>query len=272
MAAEQGEAFAFGRNWSCFLRVLDEGRVQEAEKSLRSMLETDDPRGRRFLDIGCGSGLFSLAARRLGAEVRSFDYDTDSVACAQELKRRSLPDDAGWIVERGSVLDREYVAALGQHDVVYSWGVLHHTGDLWRAIDNAILAVAPGGRLFVSIYNDQGLWSRIWARVKRTYNGLPEPLRVPFAIAVMLPREALFLLGALALFRPGAYVRSWTQYRRNRGMSRRHDLIDWVGGYPFQVAKPEDVFGFCRKRGFTLVRLKTCGGGLGCNEFVFERR
>jgi hypothetical protein len=54
-------------------------------------------------------------------------------------------------------------------------------------------------------------------------------------------------------------------------MSRWHDLIDWVGGYPFEVASPEQIFDFCRERGLSLKRLKTCGGGSGCNQFVFEK-
>src|ERR1700684_4380793 len=120
---ERGERFEFGKNWAQFLNSLDEGRIQRAESSLREMLETPDLRGLRFLDIGSGSGLFSLAARRLGARVHSFDYDPQSVACTLELKRRYFPEDTGWVVEQGSVLDEEHLERLGRFDVVYSWGV-----------------------------------------------------------------------------------------------------------------------------------------------------
>ena len=54
-------------------------------------------------------------------------------------------------------------------------------------------------------------------------------------------------------------------------MSFWQDLIDWVGGYPFEVSTPEQIFDFYRARGFTLPRLHTCGGSLGCNEFVFRK-
>ena len=54
-------------------------------------------------------------------------------------------------------------------------------------------------------------------------------------------------------------------------MSAKHDLIDWVGGYPFEVASPEEVFRRIHPLGFELRHLKTCGGGLGCNEYVFEQ-
>jgi 2-polyprenyl-3-methyl-5-hydroxy-6-metoxy-1,4-benzoquinol methylase len=137
-----GQRFAFGRNWSRFLELLDERRIAEAEASLCAMLGVTDLHDRRFLDIGCGSGLFSLAARRLGAEVRSFDFDRQSVACAAELRRRYLPDDAGWRIEPGSVLDPEFMGALGTYDVVYSWGVLHHTGAMWIALERALARVA----------------------------------------------------------------------------------------------------------------------------------
>jgi 2-polyprenyl-6-hydroxyphenyl methylase/3-demethylubiquinone-9 3-methyltransferase len=132
---QSGSRFRFGANWTRFLAVLDEARIADAETSLRAMLAVADLRDRRFLDIGCGSGLFSLAARRLGAQVHSFDFDLQSVACAQELKRRYFPQDSAWRVEQGSVLDSQYIRQLGKFDIVYSWGVLHHTGSMWIAIE-----------------------------------------------------------------------------------------------------------------------------------------
>ena len=96
------KAFGFGKNWQAFLAVLDDERIQMAEQSLRDALECQDLEGKTFLDMGSGSGLFSLAARRLGATVRSADVDPDSVACTAELKRRYFPDDPTWIVEHGS--------------------------------------------------------------------------------------------------------------------------------------------------------------------------
>jgi 2-polyprenyl-3-methyl-5-hydroxy-6-metoxy-1,4-benzoquinol methylase len=265
------KAFGFGRNWRNFLRLVDDDRIRLAEQSLREALDVDDLKGRTLLDMGSGSGLFSLVARRLGATVRSVDVDPDSVACTAELRRRYCADDPGWIVEHGSALDADYVASLGQFDIVYSWGVLHHTGDLWRALDLVEARVAPGGRLFIAIYNDQGLKSRYWTRVKRLSNALPAWLKPAFAVAVWTPREALTAGYFLARLRPKAYLDTWTNDRRLRGMSRWHDLLDWVGGWPFEVAKPEQIFDFLKARGFELQHLKTCGGGLGCNEFVFAR-
>lgn len=262
--------FAFGKNWARFLSMVDDQRIAVAERSLREMLETADLAGRSFLDVGCGSGLFSLAARRLGARVHAFDDDPEAVGCAQELRRRYGGGDA-WTVERGSILDQAYVASLGPFDVVYAWGVLHHTGAMWRALDNAAAVVAPGGRLFIAIYNDQGALSVAWRAIKRTYNVLPEALRLPFALLVAVPLEAKALAAALLTLRPWRYVQSWLRYGANRGMSHWHDLVDWVGGYPFEVAKPEAVLDFCRARGFSLAKLKTCGGKLGCNEFVFVK-
>lgn len=91
------------------------------------------------------SGLFNLAARQAGAHVHSFDYDPQAVACALELKRRHFPLDHNWIIEAGSILDVDYIRSLGQFDIVYAWGSLHHTGAMWRAIENATLPVAQKG-------------------------------------------------------------------------------------------------------------------------------
>lgn len=253
--------FAFGDNWSRFLKTLNEDRIGRAEQSLRETLKVEDLRGKRFLDIGSGSGLFSLAARRLGATVRSFDSDPQSVACTEELRRRYSPGDPAWIVEQGSVLDDRYVASLGRFDIVYSWGVLHHTGQMHRAFALVVPTVEADGRLFIAIYNDQGFASRYWSMVKKTYNKggaarvILTAIHAPYQFGIRWLGRAL--TGRLSL---------------QRGMSLWHDMIDWLGGYPFEVARPEAVFRFFRDRGFVLEEMRTCGGRMGCNEFVFRRR
>ncbi|MEO7660637.1 MAG: class I SAM-dependent methyltransferase, partial [Pyrinomonadaceae bacterium] len=158
----RGERFEFGKNWTAFLSILDDERIANAEDSLKEMLECSDLQGRSFLDIGSGSGLFSLAARRLGARVHSFDFDSNSFACTKELRNRYFPDDKNWRVEQGSALDADYLASLGKFDIVYSWGVLHHTGEMWRALENAAIPTREGGKLFIAIYNDTGSQTRRW--------------------------------------------------------------------------------------------------------------
>lgn len=266
----RGERFAFGKNWRAFLGIIDDTRIRQAEDSLAGMLRDRTLLGKSFLDIGCGSGLFSLAARRLGARVHSFDFDADSVACAVELRRRYFPGDLQWNIEQGSVLDSRYMGALGTFDVVYSWGVLHHTGRMWEATDAACRLVAPGGKLYIALYNDLGSRSTRWRAIKRTYNKLPLFMRPPFTVMAMLPQEIKAFARALLKLRPASYFNVWTGYNQ-RGMNRWRDMVDWVGGYPYEVATPEAVFEFCRTRGFSLTNLRCGGVGLGCNEFVFER-
>jgi 2-polyprenyl-6-hydroxyphenyl methylase/3-demethylubiquinone-9 3-methyltransferase len=164
-----GQRFEFGRNWRKFLWAIDEERIREAERSLAEMLEPTILRGVRFLDVGSGSGLFSLAARRLGAKVHSFDYDPESVDCTRELKNRYCPGDDEWIIEAGSVLDKQYLESIGKFELVYAWGVLHHTGSMWAALENVLARVAENGRLFTAIYNNQGWKSVIWRGVKKTW-------------------------------------------------------------------------------------------------------
>lgn len=268
-----GERFEFGANWVKFLAVLNDARIEQAKKSLCDMLCVRDLRGKTFLDVGSGSGLFSLAARRLGATVHSFDYDPKSVACTRELKRRYFPEDLRWTIEEASVLDRDYLSRLGQFDFVYSWGVLHHTGAMWEGLSNVAPLVASGGKLFIAIYNDQGAWSRRWKILKRIYNGLPGFLKIPYAMIVMGPRELKFFTLASLKGRPMIYINNIYNYSKysTRGMSYWHDVIDWIGGYPFEVAKPEEIFEYYREKGFQLENLRTCAGGLACNQYVFIR-
>ena len=268
MSGTEAMRFQFGENWRRFLNVLTDALIERAKASLSVLPVEGGFAGKRLLDAGSGSGLFSLAARQLGAQVHSFDLDPASVACTVELRRRYFPNDTQWAVESGSVLDRGYLGRLGAFDIVYSWGVLHHTGAMWQALENVAALVKPGGWLVVALYNDQGRASRMWSRVKRTYNRLPPPLRWLVLWPAFLRLWVPTFLRDLVVGRPFA---SWRNYAQDRGMSPWHNAVDWVGGWPFEVAKPEQVFDFCRTRGFTLERMTTCGGGLGCNEFAFRK-
>lgn len=258
--------YAFGKNWQSFLAVLDEDRIGEACRSLRESLQRDSLEGLRVLDIGSGSGLFSLAAHRLGAEVVAFDYDPDSVACTASLRERHAAGSARWTVLQGSVLDPEFMASLGSFDLVYSWGVLHHTGGMWEAIDLAAARVRPGGTLLIALYNDQGWRSRAWHGIKRLYVG-SAPGRWLVTAAFYPPFLAYTLADDLRRgVAPGTHIR---EYRRRRGMSIVHDWRDWLGGYPFEVATPAAVAG--RLCGEFELRRQALTRGWGCNEFVLAR-
>jgi 2-polyprenyl-6-hydroxyphenyl methylase/3-demethylubiquinone-9 3-methyltransferase len=262
--------FGFGKNWQQFLRVLDEERIREAEKSLSDMLQVKDLAGKSFLDIGSGSGLFSLAAMRLGAtRVYSLDYDPQSVACAHELKGRFFPAASHWTVGRGDALDNNYLAGLGTYDVVYSWGVLHHTGNMWQALKNVLPLVADGGKLFIAIYNDAGKKSRRWRTLKKMYNSaafyriaLPA-IFIPLNVVRSLVRDLSGLKNPLTRYRV---------YKKDRGMSMMRDWIDWIGGWPYEFATASEVSDFCKSRGFeVLTCVNRSGWVLGNNEFVFAR-
>jgi 2-polyprenyl-6-hydroxyphenyl methylase/3-demethylubiquinone-9 3-methyltransferase len=246
----QGRRFEFGDNWHRFLQNLKEEQILSAETSLREMLEISYLTGKKF-------------------QVHSFDYDPQSVACTKELRRRYSQNDPWWRIEHQSVLNTHYLSSLGRFDVVYSWGVLHHTGAMWKALDNVHRSVASGGLLFIAIYNDTGTQSARWRRIKQLYNALPRPLRWPYTAVVAAPLEFKAVLSALASGHPSRYIRRWTD-KNERGMTHWRDAVDWIGGYPYEVAKPEQIFEFYKARGFSLRRLKSTVG-LGCNEFVFRK-
>ncbi|MGD0078197.1 MAG: class I SAM-dependent methyltransferase [Sedimentisphaerales bacterium] len=259
-----GERFEFGKNWNSFLSSLNEQRIKEAEKSLCEMLELTDLKGKRFLDIGSGSGLFSLAARRLGASVYSFDYDPMSVACNEELKRRYFSGDDSWIIDRGSALDQEFLKALGKFDIVYSWGVLHHTGDMKQALDNVDDLVDKNGILFIAIYNHCNIASKFWWKIKKLYcSGTAGKI---ITCGVFIPYFFLKSCAESVFRKENVFL----HYRKYRGMSILHDWIDWLGGFPYEYAKVEDIFSFFKARGFSLRNIKTTNSTAN-NQFVFVK-
>lgn len=251
--------FQFGKNWKKFLNTISEERVVNAEKSLKAMLGVDSLKGKSFLDIGCGSGLFSLAAKNLGARVVSFDFDEYSVECTQYLKSEYYADSIDWTIHQGSALDSDFLRTLGQFDVVYSWGVLHHTGSMWDALSKVDQTVKKNGSLFIAIYNDQGGISKYWSFVKYTYNKFI--LSKPFWIFIHLIYPIM----------PSQILRFFRNEKPPRGMTVWYDLLDWLGGYPFEVARPEEIVLFYQKNKYQIVNLKTVGGKMGCNEFVFTK-
>ena len=230
-----------------FLRKFSDEDLLDAQNSLKSMLGVGTLQGKRFLDVGSGSGLFSLAARNLKADVCSFDFDDSSVWCTDELRLKFHRSSDKWSVKQGSVLDDKFLKSLGKFDVVYSWGVLHHSGDMWVAMDKVKDNVKKGGTLFISIYNDQSFISSYWKFVKRTYN--KKRFSRPFWLFIHTVYPTL----------PYIVYKYLGRQKVPRGMNVWIDLIDWLGGYPFEVANLMR-FLFFHQRGFQLQKMKTVGG------------
>ncbi|HET9837187.1 MAG TPA: class I SAM-dependent methyltransferase, partial [Candidatus Angelobacter sp.] len=188
--------------------------------------------------------------------------DEQSVACTEEMKRRFAPA-SDWHIERGSVLDESYIRSLGTFDIVYSWGVLHHTGQMWKAMDLVCLPLRE--KLMIAIYHDFGWRSRFWQKYKRSYNHVPGLMQRLMEVGVLA-----WAWGKPFLLRPKRTRQHWKNYIKDRGMSPWYDVVDWAGGYPFEVASPSQIAAFYRERGLTLLQQEIRGGN-NCNDYVFAR-
>ncbi|MEW6095317.1 MAG: class I SAM-dependent methyltransferase [bacterium] len=270
-----GKVFDFGKNWQNFIKMyLNDKRIEEAKRSLCEFLEINDLSGKTFLDIGCGSGLFSLAALRLGAsKVVSFDVDPFSVKCAEILCQQE-GSPANWQIFNASILDDSLIKKLSTFDIVYSWGVLHHTGNMWKAIENALSLVNDNGLLYIAIYNKaDGLAiypdgrfgpSKFWEFEKKIYSRLPLFLQNLIDLGVMSFLVRAYLL---TFNNPINKIRNHISLR---GMSWRIDIKDWLGGYPYEYASVTEIFRFMKSKGFSLINLKN-NNGLMNNEYLFKR-
>lgn len=271
-----GSVNFFGRNWQYFVQnYLNEERIELASKSLVDFAGRERIQGKRFIDVGCGSGLFSLAAFRLGAEsIMSFDIDPLAVRCCEYLKEQA-GNPKNWQIRTGNILDKGFLSQLGKYDFVYAWGSLHHTGDLWRALENALDLVAERGYIYLAIYNRSECFgihsdgrigsSRFWVFIKRLYHILPSILQ---DLTDYLSIVMLFFVYLLMFKNPIEKFKTYT--RDPRGMPLKIIIKDWLGGYPYEFASVDEVFKFVKARNFTLENLKANDGLLN-NEYLFKK-
>jgi SAM-dependent methyltransferase len=255
--------FSFGENWKKYLSGLNETIIKHAENSFSTFTRLSRLDDYTFLDIGCGSGLNSLVAYRLGAKrVVSVDIDPSSIDCVTALRARFASDANRWDILHGSVLDRSFLTSLGAFSYVYSWGVLHHTGSMWQALDNVINCVEYAGKLHIALYNEHKNSAK-WLKIKKVCN------RWHRTIFPLAKTSYILLMYARLLSRlesPRRYVR---QYPERRGMSFWRDVDDWLCGLPYEYCKPDQIVNFLADRSFVALRLSTVTS-IGCNEFLFR--
>ena len=264
---ERETHFEFGQNWKDYSKTVDQKRIDAAVAGVRRLFP-DGLTGKTFLDIGCGSGLHSLAALSLGATaVMAVDIDENSVSTTQELLTKHAPG-LKWTARVASIFDAS-PDSLGRFDVVYSWGVLHHTGDMWRAIERAADLVRSGGQYAIAIYSATSC-DAIWKIEKQIYSRSPRFVQWCIRGLYM---TALFTRLLLTRKNPISFVKN---YADDRGMNFSHDAHDWLGGYPYETASAVEIhdrvcrMGFTEERSFPLPR--TFGlFGSGCHELVFRK-
>lgn len=252
--------FSFGENWSDFVEGVSEADVARAALDIDEWLGKDTIRDKRVIDVGSGSGIHSLSFLKLGAKsIHSFDYDPKSVDATRKLHELA-GRPSNWKVEHGSVLDADYVHSLGTFDIVYSWGVLHHTGAMWDAITNCVGLVAPGGRLWIALYAKGPRYEADMA-LKRKYNAASS-----FGKRFMVGKKVLRIMLGRAKHLKNPFT--WNK-KSERGMNIYHDLIDWLGGLPYETASEDEVVRFARQRGFVLERILPLPEG-ACSTYVFS--
>lgn len=266
---DSSKRFWFGENWRNYSKKIDETSIEESVLSLKNILNHLDIKGLSFLDIGSGSGLSSLAAVRMGANIVAFDYDKNSSQVTNAILDQFSLKETSWKIKTGSILDRDFTNSLGTFDVVYSWGVLHHTGAMWLAIENTIALVNEGGHLALALYNDQGLRSHFWWIVKYINSRFPKPLAVLSSYLIHLFVQFALVVKYSLMFRFKT-VLSILFEKPKRGMRRSNDIIDWYAGFPYEFVNFETFVEYMRLNGFILIK-STMARSAENHEFLFKK-
>ncbi len=258
---ENANTFSFGKNWKDYLKTLFEKEIDSATRDIEEWLGKNSVSGKTVVDIGSGSGIHSSVFHLLGAKtIYSFDYDKNSVEATKTVwEKEGKPEN--WIISHGSILDDEFIQSIGQFDIVYSWGVLHHTGAMWKALEKTFSLVKPGGILWISLYAKGPRYSEYLA-LKQKYNSASR-----YGKRWMIyKRIGRIMLGRLRHFKNPF---TWNE-TKERGMNVYHDLVDWLGGLPYEEASESEVLMFGRKHGLILERIKINGEGT-CSIYVFSK-
>ncbi len=259
--------FGFGKNWEDYIKKhFSEERVDISRKHLLGFLGMENLNGKSFLDIGCGSGLHSLAALRAGAtKIFSFDYDINSVHATRTL-RKFAGDPEAWQVTQGSILDNDFIQTIAPADIVYSWGVLHHTGNMWEAMNNVVKLAKKDALLYIALYDYDiqiDPTPEFWLEVKKQYN-----------LASNLGKRKMelwyvwrFMLSYRISNIPQLITAS-REYKKERGMAMYNDVKDWLGGWPMEFAKRADVQEWTGRNQLEMLKMKT---GEANTEYLFRK-
>jgi SAM-dependent methyltransferase len=254
--------FNFGKNWKNFSdNALDSEKVSQAREDFANLLKNVS--GKTFIDIGFGQGLGLLTATSLGLETAGADINP---LCKEVLEKnqsffpemkQSIPVVVGSILESSTLFSIHQIRT--KYDIVHSWGVLHHTGDMQKAIENTASLVNDKGYFILAIYNRH--WSSaLWLLIKWIYCHVPSFLQT-LLIYLFIP----------IIFLAKFMVTGKNPLKKERGMNFFYDVIDWVGGYPYEYASIEEMKNTMQKLGFEMLKAIPAQVPTGCNEFIFRK-
>jgi len=262
--------FKFGENWSNYSSSVNLEKIELAKKDIIRLV--GDVSNKSVIDIGCGSGIHTVAFIQLGVKsIVSFDYDLKSVETTKKLVKKFCYKKSKYKVFQADILNIDSLSGLNKRkfDIVYSWGVLHHTGSMFEAIISTTKFLKDNGILVLGLYVKTKLCN-FWYYEKKIFNKykfLQPLIKLPFLF---------FLIIGLSLKKRSSPYKIIHDYKKQRGMSIIFDVNDWLGGFPYESIDDNSLLNFLKLKGFKIVRKFNTNSRIGffgaaCGEWVLKK-
>ena len=229
---------------------------EKSEEHWQLFYSPEEIKGKRVLDAGCGTGIFSIIFARNGAaEVIGLDISPGSLTTARHLKDNFKLDNVHF--QQADMLQLPFPNQ--SFDIVWAWGTVHHTLNPWQAMEELLRVLKPGGSILLAIYT----------KTKITF--LHEIIRKTL---IKTSRKTWQPLAKIMAFFRGPVVAIFKKREKSRQGEKLEELIfDWYFVPIRHHYYPREIKDFLEQKGLTIEKFLPASGRFdSTSNFIYKAR